>query len=130
MEKILKVGLQASKEYVVSTSDSASAYGSGDVEVYSTPALIALMEGTSKDCVASCLNEEESTVGIEVNIRHLKATPIGMKVNCHSELVEIKGKRLIFSVTAYDEAGKIGEGIHIRYIINKEEFINKAYKKI
>lgn len=124
----LKVGLKTDIIHKVKLEESAEAYGSGTVPVYATPALIALMESTSKECVASYLSKEDTTVGIEVNIKHLKATPIGMNVRCEAVLLQVKGKKLIFKVDAFDEEGKIGEGTHTRYIVNSEEFIKKVYK--
>lgn len=124
----LKVGLNTDSIHKVKPEESAEAYGSGTVPVYATPALIALMESTSKACVAPYLPFEDTTVGIEVNIKHLKATPIGMMVKCKAELLEVKGKKLIFNVEAFDEEGKIGEGTHTRYIVNSEEFVKKVYK--
>ena len=131
MEFNLKVGIKNEKEIVVNEEVSAKNLGSGDILVYGTPAMISLMEGTCKDSIIKGLEDGYSTVGIEINVKHIKATPMTMKVRCVSELIEIKGKRLIFKVECFDEAGKIGEGIHTRYIINVEEFIKKAneYKK-
>lgn len=124
----LKVGLKIDSIHKVKPEESAEAYGSGTVPVYATPALIALMESTSKECVSSYLYQEDTTVGIEVNIKHLKATPIGMNVRCEAELIHVSGKKLIFKVDAFDEEGKIGEGTHTRYIVNSEEFVKKIYK--
>ncbi len=124
----LKVGLNTESIHKVKPEESAEAYGSGTVPVYATPALIALMENTSKACVAPYLPLEDTTVGTEVNISHLKATPIGMMVKCQAELLEVKGKKLNFKVEAFDEEGKIGEGTHTRYIVNSEEFVKRVYK--
>jgi fluoroacetyl-CoA thioesterase len=127
-EKI-QAGLTFEMEKIVQPEDSASRYDSGLVEVFATPAMIALMEGTCYRCVMSFLPEGFSTVGAEVNIRHLKATPIGMKVKCVAVLAGVEGKRLDFDVKAWDEHGQIGEGKHVRFIIDEKRFIEKLTGK-
>jgi len=125
MEFNIKEGMRATNEMIVTENDTASKYGSGLLDVLSTPCMIGLMEGTSKKVVDDSLPEGFSTVGIEVSIKHLKATPIGMRVKCEAVLEKIDGKKLIFKVEAWDEKGKIGEGTHTRFIINEEAFMNK-----
>lgn len=125
MEFDIKEGAKAVNEMIVTENDTASKYGSGLLEVLSTPCMIALMENTSKKIVDSNLPEGYSTVGIEVSVKHLKATPIGMRVKCESVLEKVDRKKLFFRVEAWDEKGKIGEGTHTRFIINEEEFMNK-----
>lgn len=129
MSKI-KIGLCASIETDVKKEDSASRYGSGNVDVLSTPAMIALMECTAKSAVDLHLPVGYTTVGTKLDISHIAATPIGMKITINAELIEIKGKKLTFKVEAYDENEKIGEGIHERYIINLEKFMEKVNNKI
>jgi len=126
MESNLILGVSALKEKVVSERESAIHFGSGSIEVYATPALITLMESTAKDCVDLHLSLGYTTVGTEVNIRHIKATPVGMKVKCEAILSKIEGKKLTFNIEAWDEKGKIGEGTHVRYMINTEEFMNRV----
>jgi len=125
MEFNINEGMSATNEMIVTENDTASKYGSGLLDVLSTPCMIGLMEGTSKKVVDDSLPEGFSTVGIEVSIKHLKATPIGMRVKCEAVLEKIDGKKLIFKVEAWDEKGKIGEGTHTRFIINEEAFMNK-----
>lgn len=104
---------------------TAATYGSGLVEVFATPAMIALMERASQLSVNEYLPDGYITVGTLVNVKHLKATPVGMSVTCKSELVEQDGRRLIFKVTASDEKALIGEGVHERFIVNQADFMNK-----
>jgi predicted thioesterase len=104
---------------------TAASYGSGLVEVYATPAMISLMERTCMTSVLPFLPEAYATVGTKVDIKHVKATPIGMKVSCSSELIEVDSNRLVFKVVARDEQDVIGMGIHERYIIDVNRFMSK-----
>jgi len=124
MAQELKAGIQGRKELLVSTSHTATAYGSGTVDVFATPAMIGLMEQTAMESILDFLPEGHVTVGSEVNVKHLKGTLPGKTVVCHSELQYVEGKKLIFKVVAKDETGVIGEGSHTRYVVNKEKFIN------
>lgn len=126
MERNLKEGLSSILDVTVTKELTAMKLGSGDLEVYATPAMIALMENASKEAVTSYLSEGFTTVGIEINVKHIKATPVGMKVKCEAILTKIEGKKLFFNVTAWDETSKIGEGTHVRYIVNNEEFMKRV----
>jgi fluoroacetyl-CoA thioesterase len=125
MEINLKMGIKGLGEVVVDHDNTASKYGSGLVDVFATPAMVALMEKTCLESIAKELPEGFGSVGTAVNINHIKATPVGMKVWCESELVEVDGRRLLFKVRAWDEAGEIGNGQHTRFIINNEKFLAK-----
>ncbi|WP_138267985.1 thioesterase family protein [Anaerofustis stercorihominis] len=129
MNKELTVGLKNEREMVVKEEHLACSKGSGAAKVFSTPDLLLLMEGACFKLAEEYLNEGESTVGTLANFKHLAATPLGMKVRCECELIEIDRRRLIFKVEAYDEKEKVGEGIHERFIINKEKFEAKAESK-
>lgn len=125
MDYNLKEGQIFKNEQIVSINETAFFYGSGNLQVFATPALIALVENASKECVQNGLPEGYSTVGIEISIKHIKATPVGMKVRGEAILEKIDGKRLYFKVEAYDEKDKIGEGSHVRYIVNSADFMNR-----
>ncbi len=124
------VGLKDVREFVVDVEDSARSLGSGDVNVLSTPSMIRMMEETSRLLVQDKLPKGYTTVGIRVDVRHLKAAPIGCKIKIISELLKIEGKKLIFKVEAYWNDEKIGEGIHERYVVNREKFLEKIKKKL
>lgn len=121
----LIIGIEGYIEKVVEYKDTATAYGSGLVEVFATPAMIGLMEMTAQLSVQEKLPVGHATVGTEVNIKHLKATPVGAKVYAKTNLIEVDGKRLVFEVAAFDDKGQIGSGFHTRFIINNERFMEK-----
>lgn len=127
---MLEVGIKGNDEIKVVAENTAKSVGSGMLEVFATPAMIALMEKTASESVMPYLDEGEGTVGISLNVRHVSATPIGLTVFCESELVEIDRKRLVFSVKASDEKGLIGEGTHERFVINNKKFMEKTMAKL
>jgi predicted thioesterase len=127
---ILKPGLKAEETDNVTARNIASAWGSGGHDVFATPAMIALMETASLFAVQPFLPQGWSTVGTEVNIRHISPTPPGMKVRAEAELISIDGRALLFKVEAFDETGKIGEGTHGRFIIEIEKFLAKTNSKM
>jgi len=118
----IKVGLSFETEKIVNLQDSATHYGSGMVDVFATPAMIALMEKTALECVNHILPEGYTTVGTEIHIHHIKATPIGNKVKCKALVTEVDRRKIVFEVIAEDESGKIGFGTHTRFIIDQDEF--------
>ena len=129
MENNLKQGIKGRLELVVTPEMSAARIGSGLVEVFATPMMVALVERTCNDSVLPYLNEGQGTVGTLINVSHTAATPIGMRVWCESELVEVDRRRLVFKVSAFDECGPIGEGTHERFVIDTERFQQKALSK-
>lgn len=129
MEFNLKTGLTSELEIVVEYKHTAEALGSGGVRVFSTPMMIALMEGASLNAVASHLPEDFTTVGLSLNVHHIAATPEGMKVTAKAELLQAEGKKLTFKVEAFDETEKIGEGTHERYIVQESRFLQKVSQK-
>ena len=126
---ILKLGLKAQKDETVTDKNVASAHGSGGIAVYGTPAMIGLMESTALSAVDPLLPQGWCTVGTDLNVKHLSATPIGMKVWATAELLSVDGRALSFKVEAYDEAGKIGEGTHGRFIVEMEKFLARTMSK-
>ena len=126
---MIETGIKGHKEQIVTPEMSAARVGSGLVDVFATPMLVALVEQTCYESVLPHLDEGQGTVGTLVNVSHLSATPIGKRVWCDSELMEVDRRRLVFSVKAYDEAGLIGEGTHERFIIDNDRFQAKARAK-
>ena len=126
---LLKPGIEAKKAETVTDKNTAAAWGSGGIAVYATPAMIALMEGAAYSAAQTLLPPGWSTVGTELNVKHIAATPLGMNVYARAELLNIDGRALSFKVEAFDEAGKIGEGTHNRFIIEVEKFLAKIESK-
>ena len=122
-------GIKGIKKIKVEDKDTAARYGSGLIEVFATPAMIGLMETTAQLSVQEYLPKGMITLGIEVNVKHLKATPVGMNVSCETILTKIEGKKLTFEVKATDEVGEIGNGTHIRYIVDAAKFMEKLNAK-
>lgn len=112
-------------EKTTEPQESAAALGSGGLEVYSTPALVALFEIAAKRVVDAHLPAGHSTVGIEIQVKHLKATKIGKKVRCTATVTAVEGKKIRLTGEMWDEDGKIGEGTHTRYIVNDAEFLKR-----
>ena len=126
----LTKGIIGKKELTVTMDKTAAAVGSGLLDVFATPQMIALMEATASESVAPYLDEGSTSVGTLVNVSHVAATPVGMTVRCESELTDVEGRKLTFSVKAYDECGLIGEGTHERFVIFSEKFMAKANAKL
>lgn len=126
----MKEGIEFEKRMMVEEQYTAKEVGSGLLAVFATPSMIAMMEGCAAESVAAYLEEGQSTVGTMIQVHHLAATPIGMEVRCKSLLKEIDGRCLKFELEAYDEKGLIGKGIHERFIISSERFLEKTYQKL
>ncbi len=120
---MLKPGITREETLVVDETNIASRMGNEGMDVFSTPDMIGLFEMTCKRSVDPFLEEGQGTVGVTVNVQHLAATPVGMKVTCKSELVETDRNRLVFRVEAYDEVEMIGKGEHQRFIVSTESFL-------
>ena len=126
---MLETGIIGKEEMLVTDADTAKALGSGGLNVFATPAMIALSEKTALTSILQYLPEGQSTVGTKVDMAHIAATPVGMKVRCETELIEIDRRRLVFSVNVYDEVEKIAEGTHERFIVDNAKFQTKADAK-
>jgi len=129
MEFQLELGMKGSVEQKVGSKDTAASFGSGGVQVFATPMMVGIMENAALKAVDAFLPEGYSTVGTHLDVKHIAATPVGMTVRSDAELIEIEGKKLKFRITAHDEKGLIGEGIHSRYIINLEKFMGSVAEK-
>lgn len=125
----LTIGLKGRAETTVTGSNTAAAVGSGSLDVFATPMMIALMEKAATAAVDGFLEEGQSTVGTRMDVSHDAATPLGMRVWAEAELTGIEGRALTFSVSAFDEAGPIGKGLHTRFVIQVEKFMAKADEK-
>ena len=126
----ITVGMKGQATTIVERSDTALEVGSGSLLVYATPCMVALMEGAACDALNEALPETKTTVGIELSIKHISATPVGLEVRAEAEVTAVEGNTITFSVTAFDEAGKIGEGVHKRVVISTQRFLDKAYDKL
>lgn len=126
----ITVGMKGTAESLVEREDTAKEVGSGELLVYATPCMVALMEGAACDAIAPALKETETTVGTLLNIEHISATPVGLEVRAEAEVTALEGRVITFAVTAFDEAGQIGRGIHKRAIVTSQKFLDKTYSKL
>ena len=126
----ITVGMKAEVATLVEREDTAKEVGSGDLLVYATPCMVALMEGAACEAIAEALGETQTTVGIALNIEHISATPVGLDVRAEAEVTAVEGKVITFAVRAFDEVGEIGNGTHKRVIVNSQKFLDKAYAKL
>lgn len=126
---MLKEGITGHQETIVTVENTAKTMKSGTLDVFATPAMIALMEQTAYESVAGELEQGYGSVGTMLNVKHVSATPLGMKVTCESTLTKIDGRALTFEVKAFDERGLIGEGTHERFLVQNEKFQAKANNK-
>ena len=115
---------------LVEPEDTALFVGSGSLRVYATPAMAALMEGAACEALADFLPEGKTSVGTELNICHISATPVGLEVTAEATVTAVEGNTVSFSLIAKDEAGKIGEGTHKRVIVSEQKFLDKTYQKL
>ena len=126
----VEIGRKGRAETVVTQHNTAQAAGSGLVPVFATPWMIALMENAAVQAVQGALAPDEGTVGTRLDVTHDAATPIGMKVWAEAEVTAVEGRKIVFAVSAYDEAGKIGGGAHERFVIKPEKFLARAQAKL
>ena len=126
----ITVGMKGEVFTQVEREDTAKEVGSGDLLVYATPCMVALMEGAACEAIAQCLSDTQTTVGTMLNIEHISATPVGLEVRAEAEVTAVEGKVITFSVRAFDEAGEIGNGTHKRVLVNSQKFLEKTYNKL
>jgi fluoroacetyl-CoA thioesterase len=126
----LSLGLVGELDHTVTDEDTASRWGSGLVPVFSTPALVGLMESTAVVALSGHIPAGQTTVGGRIDVHHLAATPVGMKVRARAELTAVEGRQLVFKIQAWDEAELIGEAVHERYIVDEARFLGRVQAKI
>ncbi len=127
---MLQPGISGEARCLVTPETTAATMGSGALEVFATPAMIALIEKAAWQSVQPHLEEGCGTVGTALRVRHLAATPVGMEVTARTELVEVDGRRLVFRVEVRDAKGVVGDGEHERFIVKNESFLKKAKAKL
>lgn len=123
--RMLEKGLSAQSRTSVRAENTALRMGSGDLEVFATPSMVALMEHAAMTAVADELPEGSTTVGAEMNVTHIKPSGMGAEITATAVLTEVEGRKLTFNVGARDAAGMIGEGVHIRYVVDRAKFMAK-----
>lgn len=124
MELNIPLNLCNEEKEIVNANNVATVVGSGSVEVFATPAMIALMEKTANNSLRNYLSEDCVSVGVEINTKHIKASAIGKEIVCKSELIKVDGKKLFFNISAYEGEDMIGQASHTRVVVNKEKFLN------
>ena len=125
----LETGIRGEQSVPVTAENTAKTMGSGTLDVFATPALVALAEKTCWMSVAPALAEGDGTVGTKLELEHTAPTPVGMTVTCESELVAVEGRKLTFKVSLHDEKGPVGGGTHERFVIHNDKFAAKAEAK-
>ncbi|MBE6799035.1 MAG: dihydrolipoamide acyltransferase [Ruminococcaceae bacterium] len=125
----IKVGMTATVQETVTDKNTAETVGSGSLKVFATPAMVALMEKAACEALSTGLDEGSTTVGTLVNVEHVSATPLGMTVKVTVTVTEVEGRKIGFSVEAFDEVGLIGRGTHERFVVFSEKFIAKTESK-
>lgn len=121
----METGLTFTASVTISEANTAATLGSGDLQVFATPAMVALMENAAMRAVAPQLGEDDTTVGALMNTTHIKPSALGDTVRATATLKEVDGRKLTFDVKAEDSKGLIGEGTHVRYIVNRQKFMSK-----
>lgn len=128
--KNINIGSCGIAEMMIDDSTLAVNVGSGSLQVFATPAMTMLMEKAACKCLENYLEDNETTVGTELNVKHISATPKGMMVSAKAVLTNINGREFVFEVTAEDECGAIGTGIHKRFLVYADKFLNKVNSKL
>lgn len=126
----ITIGMKGEASTLVEKEDTAQYVGSGSLLVYATPCLAALMEGAACAAIEEALPQGQTSVGTALNLEHLSATPVGLDVRASAEVTAVEGRKITFSITAFDEAGEIGRATHTRVLVNSEKFLEKTYQKL
>lgn len=126
----ITIGMKGEAFSDVERSDTAAEVGSGSLLVYATPCMAALMEGAACEAIDAAVPEGKTTVGMELNLKHISATPVGMEVRAVAEVTAVEGSIITFAIEAFDEAGKIGEATHKRAMVTTQKFLEKTYDKL
>ena len=126
----ITVGMKGEVSSFVEREDTAKEVGSGSLLVYATPCMVALMEGAACDAIEEAMDDSKTSVGTQLNIEHISATPVGLDVRAEATVTAVDGKVITFEVRAFDEAGEIGKGTHKRVIVPTQKFLDKAYSKL
>ena len=126
----ITVGMRGEVSSFVEREDTAKEVDSGSLLVYATPCMVALMEGAACEAIEEAMGDDKTSVGTELNIQHISATPVGMDVRAEAVVTAVEGKVITFELHAYDEAGEIGHGTHKRVIVPVQKFLDKAYNKL
>lgn len=127
---MLEINMTGKESVTVTEENTAATVGSGSLRVFATPSLAALIEKAACNCLLGRLEEGTTSVGTVLDIKHMAATPVGMKAEATVTLVEIDGRRLVFDVAVWDEKEKISEGVHERFIVNSDRFMTKVNSKL
>lgn len=128
--KNINIGIKGSAEISVTEDTLAVNVGSGSLKVFATPIMTMLMEKAACNCIAQYLENDETTVGTEMNIKHISASPEGMKIIAAAEVIEITGREITFKVSASDDKGLIGSGVHKRFLVYADKFMSKTISKL
>ncbi len=126
----ITVGMKGEATTLVEKEDTAQAVGSGSLMVYATPCMAALMEGAACEAIQEALPQGQTSVGTALNLEHISATPVGLEVRAQAEVTAVEGRKISFSIIAYDEAGEIGRATHTRVLVSSEKFLEKTYQKL
>ncbi len=125
MNSRITPGIKGKQEMTVSHEDTATRYGSGLVEVFATPAMVAFMECTALKSIAEFLPGNATSVDAEVNIKHLRASAVGRHLRCESQVLESSGRKIVFEVLVFDDELLVGHGTHTRFIVDREKFLSQ-----
>ncbi|MEG2336177.1 MAG: thioesterase family protein [Bacteroidales bacterium] len=129
MEINIPLNTVLTKKIIVQSNDTAKVYGSGTLDVFATPAMIALMENVAYNAIQAFLPNGMGSVGISIHAEHIKASPVGTQIECTASVEKIEGRKVFFKIHANDEHAEIGTATHLRYIVNNMDFMQKIQNK-